>query len=284
MTEPRPVETPCGRATRNSCSRGCAETATLRWAGSVGDNREGHLRCPGSLSHPGLPSLQHQGRGLPPARGCRRPGVLLKGPHADSIHKHSAELQGRDRRLESPRDLRTDTPAGDMGFCTCTKRIGNPSALAEVSITHGHPPCPSQDKGQPETQATSFGSVLFNAKLAADDPEAIVLVNQPGSDGFKVDSTPLFQVGQRHARWLQCLGAPWVRGSDGVAVCGSWAHGRSPQSPAGLGTGPGARPRSCCFYQCVVLSPCVTETLPPPGGKSESRAGALLPFSGIASC
>ncbi|XP_022376363.1 FRAS1-related extracellular matrix protein 2 [Enhydra lutris kenyoni] len=50
------------------------------------------------------------------------------------------------------------------------------------------------DKAQPETQATSFGNVLFNAKLAADDPEAILLVNQPGSDGFKVDSTPLFQV------------------------------------------------------------------------------------------
>ncbi|XP_003799755.1 FRAS1-related extracellular matrix protein 2 [Otolemur garnettii] len=50
------------------------------------------------------------------------------------------------------------------------------------------------DKAQPETQATSFGNILFNAKLAADDPEAILLVNQPGSDGFKVDSTPLFQV------------------------------------------------------------------------------------------
>ncbi|NXE46860.1 FREM2 protein, partial [Casuarius casuarius] len=50
------------------------------------------------------------------------------------------------------------------------------------------------DKAQPETQATSFGNVLFNAKLAIDDPEAIRLVKQPGSDGFKMDSTPLFQV------------------------------------------------------------------------------------------
>ncbi|XP_016064392.1 PREDICTED: FRAS1-related extracellular matrix protein 2 isoform X2 [Miniopterus natalensis] len=50
------------------------------------------------------------------------------------------------------------------------------------------------DKAQPETQTTSFGNILFNAKLAVDDPEAILLVNQPGSDGFKVDSTPLFQV------------------------------------------------------------------------------------------
>lgn len=56
-------------------------------------------------------------------------------------------------------------------------------------------PCMTmQDKAQPETQATSFGNVLFNAKLAIDDPEAISLVKQPGSDGFKVDSTPLFQV------------------------------------------------------------------------------------------
>ncbi|KAG8452768.1 hypothetical protein GDO86_004527 [Hymenochirus boettgeri] len=50
------------------------------------------------------------------------------------------------------------------------------------------------DKAQPETQSTKFGSVLFNARLAVDDPEALPLVRQPGSDGFKVDSTPLFQV------------------------------------------------------------------------------------------
>ncbi|XP_029458608.1 FRAS1-related extracellular matrix protein 2 [Rhinatrema bivittatum] len=50
------------------------------------------------------------------------------------------------------------------------------------------------DKAQPETQATSFGNVLFNARLAVDDAEALPLVRQPGSDGFKVDSTPLFQV------------------------------------------------------------------------------------------
>ncbi|XP_075449299.1 FRAS1-related extracellular matrix protein 2 [Ascaphus truei] len=50
------------------------------------------------------------------------------------------------------------------------------------------------DKAQPETQAGRFGSVQFNARLAVDDPEALQLVRQPGSDGFKVDSTPLFQV------------------------------------------------------------------------------------------
>ncbi|XP_062242743.1 FRAS1-related extracellular matrix protein 2-like [Platichthys flesus] len=50
------------------------------------------------------------------------------------------------------------------------------------------------DKAQPETQARSFGSVAFNAFLAVDDPGALALVRQPGSDGFKMDSTALFQV------------------------------------------------------------------------------------------
>lgn len=52
-----------------------------------------------------------------------------------------------------------------------------------------------QDKAQPETQARAFGSVSFNALLAVDDPRALPLVRQPGSDGFRVDSAPLFQVG-----------------------------------------------------------------------------------------
>lgn len=34
----------------------------------------------------------------------------------------------------------------------------------------------------------------FNAVLAVDDPSALTLVKQPGSDGFRMDSTPLFQV------------------------------------------------------------------------------------------
>ncbi|XP_051972903.1 FRAS1-related extracellular matrix protein 2-like isoform X2 [Xyrauchen texanus] len=50
------------------------------------------------------------------------------------------------------------------------------------------------DKAQPETQAKSFGDVGFNALLAVDDPSALSLVKQPGSDGFRLDSTPLFQV------------------------------------------------------------------------------------------
>ncbi|XP_077421791.1 FRAS1-related extracellular matrix protein 2b isoform X3 [Vanacampus margaritifer] len=50
------------------------------------------------------------------------------------------------------------------------------------------------DKAQPETQARSFGSLTFSARLAADDPAALPLVRQPGSDGFSLDSSALFQV------------------------------------------------------------------------------------------
>ena len=51
-----------------------------------------------------------------------------------------------------------------------------------------------QDKAQPDTQARSFGDVPFNALLAVDDPSALTLVKQPGSDGFRVDSDAMFQV------------------------------------------------------------------------------------------
>ncbi|XP_058489808.1 FRAS1-related extracellular matrix protein 2b [Solea solea] len=50
------------------------------------------------------------------------------------------------------------------------------------------------DKAQPDTQARSFGSVAFNARLAVDDPGALALVRQPGADGFSMDSSALFQV------------------------------------------------------------------------------------------
>ncbi|KAI5099849.1 FRAS1-related extracellular matrix protein 2 precursor, partial [Silurus meridionalis] len=50
------------------------------------------------------------------------------------------------------------------------------------------------DKAQPETQALSFGDMKFNAVLAVDDPSALSLVKQPSSDGFRLDSSPLFQV------------------------------------------------------------------------------------------
>lgn len=55
-----------------------------------------------------------------------------------------------------------------------------------------------QDKAQPETQARSFGNVAFNALLAVDDPGALALVRQPGSDGFRIDSSALFQVSRVH--------------------------------------------------------------------------------------
>nr|XP_057928027.1 FRAS1-related extracellular matrix protein 3 [Doryrhamphus excisus] len=50
------------------------------------------------------------------------------------------------------------------------------------------------DKAQPETQATAFGDVTFKATLAQDTVGALSLVNQPGSDGFTLSSSPLFQV------------------------------------------------------------------------------------------
>ncbi|RVE63941.1 hypothetical protein OJAV_G00141250 [Oryzias javanicus] len=50
------------------------------------------------------------------------------------------------------------------------------------------------DKAQPETQALVFGEIGFNAVLAVDDPSALSLVRQPGSDGFRLDSTAMFQV------------------------------------------------------------------------------------------
>ncbi|XP_018591126.2 FRAS1-related extracellular matrix protein 3 isoform X2 [Scleropages formosus] len=50
------------------------------------------------------------------------------------------------------------------------------------------------DKAQPETQATVFGNIRFDASLAVDTPGALTLVRQPGSDGFTLSSSPLFQV------------------------------------------------------------------------------------------
>lgn len=59
-----------------------------------------------------------------------------------------------------------------------------------LAWSNGH----HQDKAQPETQARAFGDVGFNAVLAVDDPSAMSLVRQPGSDGFRLDSTAMFQV------------------------------------------------------------------------------------------
>ncbi|XP_033942134.1 FRAS1-related extracellular matrix protein 3 [Pseudochaenichthys georgianus] len=50
------------------------------------------------------------------------------------------------------------------------------------------------DKAQPETQASVFGDVSFEATLALDTPGGLPLARQPGSDGFTLSSSPLFQV------------------------------------------------------------------------------------------
>lgn len=68
------------------------------------------------------------------------------------------------------------------------KKINYRSSLPARSNVH------HQDKAQPETQARAFGDVSFNAVLAVDDPSAMSLVRQPGSDGFRLDSTAMFQV------------------------------------------------------------------------------------------
>lgn len=78
------------------------------------------------------------------------------------------------------------------------------SCLAEDVETMSNV-CPSlflQDKAQPETQATVFGDVAFKATLAQDTPGGLPLVRQPGSDGFTLSSSPLFQVG---VSLVQCV-------------------------------------------------------------------------------
>ncbi|XP_076446552.1 LOW QUALITY PROTEIN: extracellular matrix protein 3-like [Babylonia areolata] len=50
------------------------------------------------------------------------------------------------------------------------------------------------DKGAPFTEVQNFQDIPFQAVLASDDPSALPLVQQSGSDGFSMDCTPLFQV------------------------------------------------------------------------------------------
>ncbi|XP_068606888.1 FRAS1-related extracellular matrix protein 3 [Brachionichthys hirsutus] len=50
------------------------------------------------------------------------------------------------------------------------------------------------DKAQPETQAPAFGDVSFQATLAQDMLGGQTLTKQPGTDGFTLSSSPLFQV------------------------------------------------------------------------------------------
>ncbi|XP_043995934.1 FRAS1-related extracellular matrix protein 2-like [Gambusia affinis] len=61
------------------------------------------------------------------------------------------------------------------------------------------------DKAQPETQARVFGDVSFNAVLAVDDPSAVSLVRNSGSDGFSLDSTAMFQVAAGHEWYIHTI-------------------------------------------------------------------------------
>ncbi|XP_058132901.1 LOW QUALITY PROTEIN: FRAS1-related extracellular matrix protein 2 [Dasypus novemcinctus] len=98
------------------------------------------------------------------------------------------------------------------------------------------------DKAQPETQATSFGNVPFNAKLAVEDPEAAVLVDQPGSDGFQVDSAPLFQVSPGREWYIHAIYT--VRSKDGAhRGIGRRSLEAQPHAVESLG-GPQAPPES----------------------------------------
>lgn len=53
-----------------------------------------------------------------------------------------------------------------------------------------------QDKGNPEAVDNAFRNIPFNAVLLSEETERDVaeLNSQPGSDGFQLDSTPLFEV------------------------------------------------------------------------------------------
>lgn len=61
-------------------------------------------------------------------------------------------------------------------------------------ISFSFPPC--QDKGAPDSVKFEYQGKAFNARLAVEDGEldVIALLNQPGADGFSLDSTPLFEV------------------------------------------------------------------------------------------
>ncbi|CAL1263090.1 unnamed protein product [Larinioides sclopetarius] len=63
------------------------------------------------------------------------------------------------------------------------------------------------DKGAPRSVTKEFRSVPFNAILATDDPDSEVqlLRSQPNADGFRFDSTPLFQVSYGRQWFVHCI-------------------------------------------------------------------------------
>ncbi|XP_077984509.1 extracellular matrix protein 3-like [Glandiceps talaboti] len=61
------------------------------------------------------------------------------------------------------------------------------------------------DRGAPNTVTAEFASVPFSATLAVDDAEALPLVQQSGSDGFRLSSSPLFEVAAGRQWYLHSI-------------------------------------------------------------------------------
>ena len=51
-----------------------------------------------------------------------------------------------------------------------------------------------QDKEEPDTVDRHLSNVPFDAKFADQEPNATKLTREPGSDGFVMNSAPLFEV------------------------------------------------------------------------------------------
>ncbi|KAJ8342513.1 hypothetical protein SKAU_G00324410 [Synaphobranchus kaupii] len=104
------------------------------------------------------------------------------------------------------------------------------------------------DKAQPETQATFFGNTNFGAVLAVDDPEALSLVKQPGSDGFRVDSSAMFQGVTGREWYIHTIYTVRSRSNanrgkrsveyHSVSASGSPAQGNQPRSRRSAGDPP----------------------------------------------
>ncbi|XP_042885608.1 FRAS1-related extracellular matrix protein 2-like, partial [Penaeus japonicus] len=63
------------------------------------------------------------------------------------------------------------------------------------------------DKGAPDSVKFEYQGKAFNARLAVEDaePDVIALLNQPGADGFSLDSTPLFEVAYGRQWFIHCI-------------------------------------------------------------------------------
>ncbi|XP_037791423.1 FRAS1-related extracellular matrix protein 2-like [Penaeus monodon] len=63
------------------------------------------------------------------------------------------------------------------------------------------------DKGAPDSVKFEYQGKAFNARLAVEDgePDVIALLNQPGADGFSLDSTPLFEVAYGRQWFVHCI-------------------------------------------------------------------------------